>query len=48
MSFYEGGKFHDATMNLKFIEYRPLNKEDIDVERKYLGKKDKIVHRAKS
>ena len=33
MSFYEGGKFHDATMNLKFIEYRPLNKEDIDVER---------------
>lgn len=48
MSFYEGGKFHDATMNLKFIEYRPLNKEDIDVERKYLGKKDKIVHRAKT
>ena len=46
MSFYEGGKFHDATMNLKFIEYRPLNKEDIDVERDYLGKTDKIRHRA--
>ena len=44
MSFYEGGKFHDATMNLKFIEYRPLNKDDIDVERKYLGKDDKIRH----
>ena len=44
MSFYEGGKFHDATMNLKFIEYRPLNKDDIDVERKYLGKGDKIRH----
>jgi|TARA_R100000081_G_C4809829_1_gene170297 hypothetical protein len=44
MSFYEGGKFHDATMSLKFIEYRPLNKDDIDVERKYLGKGDKIRH----
>ena len=44
MSFYEGGKFHDATMNIKFIEYRPLNKDDIDVERKYLGKDDKIRH----
>ena len=42
MSFYEGGKFHDATMNLKFIEYRPLNKDDIDVERDYLGKTDRI------
>ena len=42
MSFYEGGKFHDATMNLKFIEYRPLNKDDIDVEREYLGKTDRI------
>jgi hypothetical protein len=38
MSFYQGGKFHDATMNLKFIEYRPLNKDDIHVERAYLGK----------
>lgn len=44
MSFYEGGKFHDATMSLKFVEYRPLNKDDIDVERKYLGKGDKIRH----
>jgi len=42
MSFYEGGKFHDATMNLKFVEYRPLNKDDIDVERDYLGKTDRI------
>tara|TARA_Y100001937_G_scaffold127160_1_gene198487 strand:- start:2348 stop:3484 length:1137 start_codon:yes stop_codon:yes gene_type:complete len=38
MSFYEGGKFHDATLNLKFIEYRPLNKQDIRTERKYLGR----------
>ena len=44
MSFYEGGKFHDATMSLKFVEYRPLNKDDIDVERKYLEKGDKIRH----
>ena len=42
MSFFEGGKFHDATMNLKFVEYRPLNKDDIDVEREYLGKTDRL------
>ena len=38
MSFYENGKYHDATMSLKFIEYRPLNKHDILLERKYLNK----------
>tara|TARA_R100000479_G_C6368188_1_gene195842 strand:- start:57 stop:1166 length:1110 start_codon:yes stop_codon:yes gene_type:complete len=38
MSFYDNGKFHDATLNIKFIEYRPLNKRDISVERKYLGR----------
>ena len=37
-SFYDNGKYHDATMSLKFIEYRPLNKHDIMVERKYLNK----------
>jgi len=41
MSFYDNGKFHDATMNIKFIEYRPLNKLDIARERKYLDK-DKV------
>jgi len=41
MSFYNNGKFHDATLNLKFIEYRPLNKHDIRVERKYL-ERDKV------
>lgn len=40
MSFYDNGKFHDATMNLKFIEYRPLNKRDIMIEREYLRKGD--------
>jgi len=38
MSFYENGKYHDATMSLKFIEYRPLNKHDIIHERDYLNK----------
>ena len=38
MSFYENGKYHDATMSLKFIEYRPLNKHDILLEREYLNK----------
>lgn len=38
MSFYSNGKFHDATLNLKFIEYRPLNKQDIKKERTYLNK----------
>ncbi len=38
MAFYENGKYHDATMSLKFIEYRPLNKHDILVERQYLNK----------
>ena len=37
-SFYDNGKYHDATMSLKFIEYRPLNKHDIMVEREYLNK----------
>ncbi len=38
MSFYDNGRFHDATLNLKFIEYRPLNKLDIAREREHLGK----------
>ena len=38
MSFYSNGKFHDATLNLKFIEYRPLNKQDIKRERTYLNR----------
>ena len=38
MSFYDNGKYHDATMSLKFIEYRPLNKHDIILERKHLNK----------
>ena len=38
MSFYDNAKFHDATLNIKFIEYRPLNKRDISLERKYLGR----------
>jgi len=38
MAFYENGKYHDATMSLKFIEYRPLNKHDILLERQYLNK----------
>jgi len=38
MSFYDNGKYHDATMSLKFIEYRPLNKHDILIERDYLNK----------
>ncbi len=38
MSFYDGGKFHDATLNLKFVEYRPLNKQDIAAEREYLNR----------
>ena len=38
MSFYDNGSFHDATLNLKFIEYRPLNKLDIAREREHLGK----------
>ena len=38
MSFYDNGKYHDATMSLKFIEYRPLNKHDILLERQYLNK----------
>lgn len=42
MSFYRGGKFHDATMNLKFIEYRPLNKQDIRNERSYLRRNEKF------
>ncbi len=37
-SFYDNGKYHDATMSLKFIEYRPLNKHDIIAEREYLNK----------
>lgn len=36
MSFYDNGKFHDATLNIKFIEYRPLNKGDIVREREYM------------
>ena len=42
MSFHRGGKFHDATMNLKFIEYRPLNKQDIRNERAYLRRNEKF------
>ena len=38
MSFYDNGKFHDATLNVKFIEYRPLNKADIARERVYMRK----------
>jgi len=37
-SFYDNGKYHDATMSLKFIEYRPLNKHDIIYEREFLRK----------
>ena len=36
MSYYDNGKFHDATLNIKFIEYRPLNKNDIIKEREYM------------
>ena len=36
MSYYDNGKFHDATLNIKFIEYRPLNKNDIIRERQYM------------
>lgn len=36
MSYYDNGKFHDATLNIKFIEYRPLNKNDIIREREYM------------
>tara|TARA_A100001201_G_C4063813_1_gene193544 strand:- start:19 stop:1149 length:1131 start_codon:yes stop_codon:yes gene_type:complete len=38
MSFYDNGKFHDATLNVKFIEYRPLNKGDIIRERNYMNR----------
>ena len=43
MSFYDNGKYHDATMSLKFIEYRPLNKHDIDLERKKLNKTSPLM-----
>ena len=43
MAFYENGKYHDATMSLKFIEYRPLNKHDILVERDYLNKRSPLA-----
>ena len=43
MSFYENGKYHDATMSLKFIEYRPLNKHDIIHERDYLRKETPLA-----
>ena len=43
MSFYDNGKYHDATMSLKFIEYRPLNKHDIIHERDYLNKQTPLA-----
>ena len=43
MAFYENGKYHDATMSLKFIEYRPLNKHDIIHERDYLRKETPLA-----
>jgi len=43
MAFYENGKYHDATMSLKFIEYRPLNKHDIIHERDYLNKQTPLA-----
>ena len=43
MSFYDNGKYHDATMSLKFIEYRPLNKHDIMHERDYLKKRSPLA-----
>ena len=43
MSFYDNGKYHDATMSLKFIEYRPMNKHDILLERQKLNKNSALM-----
>ena len=43
MSFYDNGKYHDATMSLKFIEYRPMNKHDIHLERQKLNKTSALM-----